>query len=222
MNNMDSDTTDLACAWQDLLSRHTCSAHVTEVGQALLAEWSRPHRHYHKLDHLRDVLGHIDELAHHATEPDLVRLAGWYHDAVYNCRPDDEDNSARRAERDLHVLGLEATSICEVARLIRLTASHAPAGGDRNGETLCDADLAILGADPDRYNSYAEAVRAEYAHYPDNEFRRGRAQLLKALLAAPTLFNTPLGRRYWDAAARTNLATELCKICDRNSDDEFI
>ena len=33
----------------------------------------------------------------------------------------------------------------EVARLVRLTARHAPSADDRNGRVLCDADLAVLG-----------------------------------------------------------------------------
>jgi predicted metal-dependent HD superfamily phosphohydrolase len=52
--------------------------------------------------------------------------------------------------------------------LIRLTASHDPATGDRNGETLSDADLAILAAPPHRYSAYVAAVRAEYTHVSDD------------------------------------------------------
>ena len=40
----------------------------------------------------------------------------------------------------------------EVARLVRLTASHDPAPGDARGAQLVDADLAILGALPGRYH----------------------------------------------------------------------
>jgi len=209
---MDSDTRDLICAWQELLARHTLSAHATDVGQKLLNDWSKPHRYHHTIDHLRDVLTHIDELADHASDPDLVRLAGWYHDAIYNRRQDDEENSALRAECELRELELKPAAVSEVARLVRLTATHSPADGDRNGETLCDADLAILGAHPVRYAAYAEAVRAEYARVPDDDFRRGRAQLLRALLTAPTLFHTPLGQQRWEAAARVNLIQELHTI----------
>lgn len=209
---MDSDTTDLICAWQELLARHTLSAHVTNVGETLLFDWTRPHRYHHNIRHLREVLTHIDELAPHATDPDLVRLAGWYHDAVYDCRHDDEESSALRAERELRALKLKPEAVSEVARLVRLTATHSPTDGDRNGETLCDADLAILGAHPLRYAAYAEAVRAEYARVSDDDFRRGRAKMLRALLGAPTLFHTPPGHQRWEAAARVNLTQELHTI----------
>jgi predicted metal-dependent HD superfamily phosphohydrolase len=155
------------------------------------------------------VLRGVDELADHATDLTAVRLAAWYHDAVYNGRPDDEENSAARAETELAGLGLDPAVVAEVARLVRLTASHRPEPGDGNGETLCDADLAILAAPAERYLRYTAAIRAEYVHVPEDKFRAGRAQLLRALLAAPSLFRTSQGRRQWETAARANIANEL-------------
>ena len=38
-----------------------------------------------------------------------------------------------------------------------------------------DADLAILGAEKGVYDGYAEAIRREYAHVPDEEFSDQRA-----------------------------------------------
>jgi len=97
----------------------------------------------------------------------------------------------------------------EVARLVRVTAAHDPLAGDRNGETLSDADLAILAVEPERYRRNTAAVRAEYAHIPDDAFRSGRARIIRALLATPTLYRTPAGRRQWEQRARANLAAEL-------------
>lgn len=84
-----------------------------------------------------------------------------------------------------------------------------PAPGDRNGETLSDADLAILAAPTQRYTRYTAAIRAEYAHLPDDQFRHARAQLLRALLDGPSLFRTPRARLAWETPARANLTTEL-------------
>lgn len=170
----------------------------------------------------------MDELAAHATEPDAVRLAAWYHDAVYTVsrqavsphaasaragKPGNEESSALRAGAELAALGVPDHLVREVARLVRLTERHDPEPGDRNGEALSDADLAILGASPDIYTGvYAPAIRAEYAHVPDDAFRAGRAPILRHLLSAPTLYRTPLGRRRWEAAARANLVAELRKL----------
>ncbi|MBT2505330.1 hypothetical protein J7I98_05335 [Streptomyces sp. ISL-98] len=176
----------------------------------LLARWAEPQRRYHTTDHLIAVLDHIDTLAAHAEDPAAVRLAAWFHDAVY--RPDrseNEERSAALAELALPELGIDDARTAEVARLVRLTVTHAPEPGDTNGEALCDADLAILAAGPEAYAAYAASVREEYGFVPDEAFREGRAAVLRQLLDLPRLFRTPHGQAEWEARARQNLATEL-------------
>lgn len=178
--------------------------------ERLLARWAEPQRRYHTTDHLAAVLDHIDVLAEHAEDPELVRLAAWFHDAVYAPdRSENEERSARLAERALPEAGLTEEQTAEVARLVRLTVTHDPAEGDTNGEALCDADLAILAAPSDAYAAYAAAVREEYAFVPDEAFRQGRAEVLRRLMALPRLFRTPYGTSHWETPARENLATEL-------------
>jgi predicted metal-dependent HD superfamily phosphohydrolase len=203
---------DLRQAWLELADPVTTCPQVVTVGQALIRSWAEPARRYHTLAHLRDVLDGVTELAAHAADVTAVRLAAWYHDAVYNGRPDDEANSAVRAETELTSLGLAPTLIDEVSRLVRLTASHDPSPGDRNGETLCDADLKILASSADRYAGYTAAVRAEYAHVPQDAFRAGRSKVLRALLDAPAVYRTPHARQYWETQARNNIRAELHQL----------
>ena len=74
-----------------------------------------------------------------------VLLAAWFHDAVYDGQADDEERSARLAESGRSA----ADPLCdEVARLVRLTASHRPADDDHAGQLLCDADLGDPGRGP--------------------------------------------------------------------------
>ncbi|MFJ7194615.1 MULTISPECIES: hypothetical protein [unclassified Streptomyces] len=176
----------------------------------LLARWAEPQRRYHTTAHLVAVLDHIDTLAGYAADPDAVRLAAWFHDAVY--RPDrseNEERSAALARRALPEAGVPDGVTAEVARLVRLTITHDPADGDTDGEVLCDADLAILAAPPGQYAAYAAQVREEYGFVPDDAFREGRATVLRQLLALPRLFRTPYGAEHWEPRARKNLLTEL-------------
>lgn len=181
-----------------------------KLRDGLLASWSEPHRTYHDLAHLWRVLRRVEDLAAHAVDLAAVRLAAWYHDAVHDGQPDDEERSALRAE--LELVDLAPELVAEVARLVRLTIRHNPEPGDRNGEVLGDADLAILAAPEPAYRRYAEAIRAEYAHVSDEAFRTGRAAILQALLDGPSLFRTPIGRERWEAAARANLAAEIAQL----------
>ncbi|MGZ2359142.1 hypothetical protein LRE75_20945 [Streptomyces sp. 372A] len=176
----------------------------------LLARWAEPQRKYHTTAHLAAVLDRVDTLAGHAADADAVRLAAWFHDAVY--RPDrseNEERSAVLAERALPEAGVPDAVTGEVARLVRLTVTHDPAAGDTNGEVLCDADLAILAAPPKEYGEYAAQVREEYGFVPEEAFREGRAAVLRQLLGLPQLFRTPYGAREWEPRARQNLLTEL-------------
>jgi predicted metal-dependent HD superfamily phosphohydrolase len=180
------------------------------AGRELLRRWSEPHRRYHDVGHLRAVLQAIDELQAEAYEARAVRLAAWYHDAVYTGRAgEDERASAELAASMLPALGVGIEAAAEVVRLVELTASHDPEPGDANGAVLCDADLAVLGGEPDAYAAYAAAVRDEYSDVPDEDFRSGRMAVLERLLAHQPLFHTVAGRKRWEDAARHNVATEL-------------
>jgi len=176
----------------------------------LLARWQEPQRHYHTLAHLTAVLDHVDVLEKYAADPDVVRLAAWFHDAVYfPDRSENEERSARLAERALPEAGVSEAKTAEVARLVRLTVSHDPADDDRDGQVLCDADLAILASPPSAYAAYTAAVREEYHFVPGDAFRAGRAAVLRQLLDLPRLFRTPYGQAEWEATARYNLTSEL-------------
>ncbi|MER6124278.1 hypothetical protein ABT173_16800 [Streptomyces sp. NPDC001795] len=176
----------------------------------LLARWQEPQRRYHTLTHLTAVLDHIDVLEEYADDPDVVRLAAWFHDAVYAPdRSENEERSARLAERALPEAGVPDEKTAEVARLVRLTVGHDPADDDRNGRVLCDADLAILASPPSAYAAYTAAVREEYHFIPNEDFRAGRTAILRQLLDLPRLFTTPYGAAKWEATARYNIGSEL-------------
>jgi len=210
---------DLEQAWRELLARLGATGDmVLATGRELVAAWSGPSRRYHSVQHLQEVLARVDELAEDAEDPDAVRLAAWYHDAVYNGAPDDEEQSAVKAETELAALGLPPALVAEVARLIRMTVRHDPGPEDRNGAVLSDADLSSLAVDPERYRANSAAIRAEYLHIPDLVFRTGRAVVIETLLAARSLFFTVTGRRRWEETARENLAAELARLRAEGAD----
>jgi predicted metal-dependent HD superfamily phosphohydrolase len=186
------------------------------LGRELVARWSEPHRRYHDPVHLARVLDGVDELAAEARDADAVRFAAWFHDAVYGVADgspvSNEEASALLAQERLPALGIAAERVAEVARLVRLTEGHRTAPGDRDGEVLCDADLAVLGGGPEEYARYTAAIRAEYAEVPDELFRPGRAAVLRGLLELPRLFRTETARARYEARARANLAAEIGEL----------
>ncbi|MFJ6620930.1 hypothetical protein ACIQOW_25555 [Kitasatospora sp. NPDC091335] len=210
----------LLAAWTALLHRCGAGADPEPYGRELLRRWSEPQRRYHRVAHLHAVLRHVDELAGHAADPDAVRLAAWFHDAVYRTdRTENEERSAALAVRALTAAGLPAERVAEVERLVLLTVGHDPAPGDRDGEVLCDADLAVLGGTPEAYAAYAAAVRAEYGFVPAPDFTAGRAAVLRRLLALPALYRSPAARERFTAAARANLTAELRELTGQDPSD---
>jgi predicted metal-dependent HD superfamily phosphohydrolase len=187
-------------------------AHAEAVRDELLAAYAAPARGYHDTRHLSEVLDRLDELAGAGTPFDRlpVELAAWFHDAVYDGRPGDEERSAQWAEDVL--AAHEPRQVGEVVRLVRLTETHRPADDDRNGCALSDADLAILAASPERYAEYVADVRREYAHVADDDFRAGRTAVLTDLLAKPRLFHTAHARETWETVARVNIEAELSRL----------
>lgn len=186
---------------------------ASRLGAELLDRWFEPQRRYHTAEHLLDVLEALDLLFSGNDDDDIrlhARLAAWFHDAVYEGRAgQDEEASAALAESSL--VGV-VESPAEVRRLVLLTVSHAPDHGDRAGELLCDADLAVLGRTPAGYRRYLAAVRDEYAHVPDTDFARGRAAVVDRLLSLDPLYRTAEGRRLWAANARQNLEGEAATL----------
>ena len=178
------------------------------VARDLVARYDEPHRRYHTLEHVGEVLAVVARLG--ALE--AVELAAWFHDAVYDPRAgagESERASAELATDTLVSLRAPRDLIDEVARLVELTAGHQPDARDVNGKALADADLAILGASAERYERYRLAVREEYAHVPADAWRTGRADVLQGFLERPRLFHDDGLHAEIDARARTNLRREL-------------
>ncbi|TAP41901.1 DUF4031 domain-containing protein [Arthrobacter sp. S39] len=176
----------------------------------LLDRWGEEHRKYHGRTHLLAVLEALDLLAEPAAPPRIVQLAAWFHDAVYRgAAGQDEEDSARLAEERLAHAGLPDADVEEVARLVRLTSEHRPEPGDDDGALLCDADLSVLGGEPEPYARYVAAVREDYAHIGDADFAAGRAAVVRHLLELDPLFHSARARELWLDAARRNLRGEL-------------
>lgn len=207
-------------AWDSLLPGHTA------LGEDLLERYEQPHRKYHTSVHLSEMLTALKMLyeRHHTATPRAVLLAAWFHDAVYEANPgEDEAASADLARTALTPLAstgsLTNREVNAIAHLIELTASHQLADGIEeytsgaltraDAAFFLDADLAILAADSPRYNRYVAGVRAEYAHYAPDAFTRGRAAILQGFLNRTAIYASDTAHLLWDAPARLNLRTEL-------------
>jgi len=188
----------------------------------LVARWSQPHRGYHDLRHLDEVLAALTELRDAAldTEEDWASavLAAWFHDAVYDVAapaaadPDNERRSAELARDTLSANGIDATVVDAVVSLVEASQFHEVRQTRGPQAAFHDADLWILGAPKGRFDEYCEAVRLEYAAVPDDAYARGRSAILTPFLARSYVYRTDHARRRWEDTARGNLGRELARL----------
>jgi predicted metal-dependent HD superfamily phosphohydrolase len=210
---MDSTAQDrLRLHWNLLLGTGVNQPHSSAVYEDLVARYSSPDRHYHNLDHIRNMLAWLAERKPRLEDLPLG-LAVWFHDAVYDPRAqDNEEQSALLARTALASLGLADDQITTVTRLILLTRTHLTDPDDQSGALLLDADLAILGADPAVYDAYASAIRREYAWVAEEAYRVGRRRVLEAFLQRRRIYHTAEAFSTGETRARENLRRECAAL----------
>lgn len=206
-----NETDALALKWRDLWASLAVNVPQASFGQ-LVSLYTEPHRHYHNLAHILDCLCAFDTVAQMATEPQAIRVALWFHDAVYDPRAsDNETRSADLARQTLIQSQAPQELLPTVQRLIMATRHDAPPG-DTDEALMMDVDLAILAADAERFDAYEQAIRREYAHVPEAGFRAGRAGILRRFLNRPSVYHTPSFRKRYERAARSNLTRSIATL----------
>ena len=196
---------------------------IGSAGELLIERWSTPDRRFHNLRHLIDMLARVDELAEESHNPDIMRVACWYHGCVFSSDVEevirgnggeDETASAAFAEADLRHLGVPMETVKRVCSLIVNLKRHMLADDDIDAQALIDADLGTLAVDPQTYAEYVRLLREEYSHIPVEEYLRGRLTIVSRLLDRDHLFHSPLGQR-WEHPARENLAAEQRRLHEK-------
>ena len=213
-----------------LEGRHTAWRTLVGLGAADAAEGRRAFwdelwagyfaagRHYHDWRHVCAMLADLDDVRAELADPAAVELAIWYHDLVYDPKAgDNETRSAEAAGRTLGRLGLPPAFVAAVAELVMATKHDGRPPTSADAAHLIDLDLAVLGAPPAAFAEYDAGIRAEYAHVPAEAYAAGRAAVLHSFLDRPSIYQTPAGRRRWEAAARGNLGQSVDRLSGRKS-----
>lgn len=202
---------DLFVNWQRAWGKVALGSTGKDVFDSLVAQYGHPRRAYHNLDHIVDCLHWVDIVRRNLERAEETELAIWFHDAIYDPRRDDnEERSAEWAEMALRDARAAAGVVERVGRLIRLT-THKKQGLAGDAAFLCDSDLAILGAEPARFNAYDAAIRLEYSWVPDDIFRRERGRVLAGFLDQARIYHTLFFHNWLEEPARANLRRTLAR-----------
>ena len=205
----------VAAAWRDLVHRYGCDAAFAQSTlDHLLRAYAEPHRHYHTLTHVADLLQLLDEQGGAADKVALT-LAILFHDVIHDpSRQDNEAASSKLAVELLLPLGFPGECVAKVESYILATQHNvSPSSDDDTAlHLLLDLDLSVLASPPDRYRAYAQAIRREYLAVPEDLYRRGRQRVLEGFLTRPQIYRTERLRALWETPARANLAREIAEL----------
>ena len=185
---------------------------VGEAGNVLWKEielrYGEKSRHYHTMTHIEDLLFQLIPVKGLFRNWHVVVFAIVYHDIIYKAsRTNNEDKSAELAVERLNSIVFPSDLIERCREFILATKRHEPV--DREIDLFTDADLAILGSDPNSYQLYARQIRKEFAIYPDFVYKSGRKKVLLHFLQMPYVYKTIYFRDKYEVAARRNLEDEL-------------
>ena len=176
----------------------------------LVNTYSNSARHYHNLNHIQDILYLIEEVQYQSDRFAVIQLSAWFHDYIYDSQAQDNElRSAVYAEKILNMLNISSEIIQQVKQIILSTKKHHPLIDSIDNLIFLDADLSILGASPDKYLKYAQAIRQEYSHLSNSNYQQGRKKVLINFLARDRIYYMDYFYRKLESSARDNLQAEI-------------
>lgn len=172
-------------------------------------------RFYHTLRHVTHFLDCLARLALNGDVSPAMRLAAFYHDAIYDAkRKDNEKRSAQLMVEFGLEAGIARGVISDAEALVLATRKHKVLRGrlSEDSKLFLDCDLMILAASPAVYDKYAANVRLEYSHIKTRDFKAGRADFMEKFLKRKRIYMSDLVHSEFEAAARKNLNRELARL----------
>ncbi len=178
------------------------------VYDELVQRYSEPHRHYHTANHIKHCLRQLDLATALMEDADAVEMAIWFHDAIYDPRA--SDNELRSAELFANAVnGYVGPNFRRSVYDLILVTMHPEDPKRLDEEFIVDIDLSSFALPWEIFKQDSVAVRAEYAHLPDDEFFLRHVNFLKSLLERSTFFFTDFFRSRYENAARDNIGRYL-------------
>ena len=201
---------DLKQTFVNLARRYSADEQIIHDSWSEIADhYSKKDRYYHNLEHLSNMLGELRDVENRITAFEAVLYALYYHDIIYDpSKGDNEEKSAELASQRLLQLNVPSEAIAKCLKLILATKTHS-VSDDPDINFFCDADLSILGAEPNRYSKYTQDIKNEYSIYPSVIFKSGRKNVLNHFLKMERIFKSDHFHDKYESCARRNLAAEL-------------
>lgn len=217
----------LLIEWLGIHRREGAWASLREFVR-LVRRYRSPERHYHSLAHIIACLRFINRHYKHVWNIHVVKMAIFYHDAVYDIhsKTNEQDSANLFVDYD-HRLTLNGEwkrnrfndmFARKVYDLILLTAGHKladPADCFGLGKYMIDTDMHVFGMNPVVYKKYAVGVWKEYSEYGPVQYRKGRLDFLLKLDWSTIFVTDEMKAIYASEKAAHNIANEIFLLEER-------
>ena len=193
----------------------------------LMDAYGEPGRFYHNGHHITALLRLFAKLRELAIDPVAVKIAIFFHDAVYHIPldpqfPPPHDNEERSIKLMLMMANNpEYGSIQRAIALVRATAEHV-SGRDIDTRLIHDLDLSILASSRHRFIAFEQQIRQEYAVYPKALYLPARMGILRSFLERRRIYALGPLVLTWEAKARENLTWALAEMAQGRLPGETI
>lgn len=194
-------------------------ANSTEKRNKLVQAYMEPHRVYHNLEHVSEILENIEHVAHYLALPPFMTLhlmtVAWYHDVVYQVGS--QENEA--ASADMYAADYGTGYREETYNAILDTQDHKSPSSWLSA-IFIDLDLAGLGSSNYAVNS--EKIKKEFMPVlierldgdrteARKQFDEGRKAFLKGMTQRRAIFKTAWGAQF-EQRARSEMSNELSRL----------
>lgn len=146
----------------------------------IYSAWNESHRHYHGMNHLKDILSYIEKnrIGLNSIKYDILVLAAFFHDVYYNPKTYDnnEDESIKRFVASY--VNQDSDVRNAVIQLIEVT-KHRKRPKQELAKLFWDADNHGFYKGYDELLKHEKLLRKEFIHVPNHIWKIKRIEFLK-------------------------------------------
>ncbi len=154
-------------------------------------KYNEPHRYFHNWIHITDILNQLDNYASkyvmNEDEYNQLFLATIFHDAIYNPKKSDNEESSVEFFKSLYT-GKYLNDVCQI---ILDTKTHQPTSTVSN--TFCRMDLNILTKSLDELIVYESQIFKEFQFVDWAVYKTKRIEILRELSKNPLIGPNKVG-----------------------------
>ncbi len=194
-----------------------------KLANDMLLQYEQPQRYHHNIDHIKQMAAFVVENKNEILRPREMMWKVLGHDLVYIPSimiPGANEKFSADLTRMMLDPYLGERALERIGSDILSTATHKLINDSGDQAYLLDADLIILGSNPETFDQYDQNIRREYAFLTDGSpeqqtaFNLARLTILEGFSTSNMLFYTETAQEQFEEQAKENLERKINEYID--------